>query len=149
MTLSIENRKAPYQYELFERFVSGIVLKGTEIKSIRSGQVNLSDAWCHLKRDGSLLVRNLHIAPYARGTHYNHDPLRPRQLLLRKSELRKIGARLKERGYTLVPTRLFISDRGWAKLEIALAKGKKTHDKRETIRRRELSRHLRNREQMQ
>lgn len=136
----IRNRQASYQYEILDKYVAGMVLTGTEIKSIREGKANLTDGYCYFK-NGELFVKGMTISPYAEGTHYNHDPQRERKLLLKRAELRKLESRL-EKGLTLVPIRLFINDRGYAKLEIALARGKKLYDKREAIKEREVKREL-------
>ncbi|MCS6973886.1 MAG: SsrA-binding protein SmpB [Cyclobacteriaceae bacterium] len=136
----IRNRQASYQYEILDKYVAGMVLTGTEIKSIREGKANLTDGYCYFNK-GELFVKGMTISPYAEGTHYNHDPQRERKLLLKRAELRKLESRL-EKGLTLVPIRLFINDRGYAKLEIALARGKKLYDKREAIREREVQREL-------
>jgi len=140
-SVNIKNKKAFFEYEFLDKFIAGIQLTGTEIKSIRAGKVNLSDGWCYFVK-GELWVKNLNIAVYEKGTHYNHEPLRPRKLLLNKRELDKLESKIKERGYTIVPLRVFISDRGFAKVEIALAKGKKLHDKRDTIRERDVRREI-------
>src|SRR5687767_8935767 len=124
--INIRNRQASYEYELLDKYVAGIVLTGTEIKSIREGKVNLQDGYCYFN-NGELFAKAINITPYAQGTHYNHEATRERKLLLKRTELRKLEAKTEEKGLTLVPTRLFINDRGLAKLEIALAKGKKTH----------------------
>jgi SsrA-binding protein len=116
------------------------VLKGTEIKSIREGKANLTDGYCYF-HNGELFVKGISISAYAEGTHYNHDPLRERKLLMKKAELRKLESKL-EKGLTLVPLRLFINERGYAKLEIALARGKKLFDKRQTIKERDVQREL-------
>ena len=126
------NRKAKHEYYFEYTIEAGIVLAGTEIKSIRMGLVNMSDSFCSIDLKG-MYVENLHISEYKMGTHYNHVPKRPRRLLLNKRELRKFRDKVKESGYTIIPYRLYISDRGYAKLEIALAKGKKLYDKRESI----------------
>jgi len=139
--IDIKNKKAFYEFEFLERFSAGMALTGTEIKSIRLGNVNMSDAWCYFSK-GDLFVKNLNISAYEKGTHYNHEPLRARKLLLRKRELAKLQAKIKEKGLTVIPTRVFISERGFAKMEIALAKGKKLHDKRQTIKERESKREM-------
>ena len=139
--IDIKNRRAHFEFEFLEKFTAGLVLTGTEIKSIRLGQANMSDAWCYFSK-GELYVKNLSISAYEKGTHYNHEPLRPRKLLLRKREMNKLLAKIKEKGLTIVPVRLFTAESGYAKLEIALAKGKKTHDKRESIKDREMKRDL-------
>ena len=116
-------------------------LQGTEIKSIREGKVNMQDAFCYFKRE-ELFVKQMHISPYAQGTHYNHVSDRERKLLLNKKELEKLNAKSQEKGLSIIPTRLFINDQGIAKLEIALAKGKKLHDKRDSIKERDTKREL-------
>jgi SsrA-binding protein len=139
--INIRNRQAGFEYELLDKYVAGMVLTGTEIKSIREGKVNLQDGYCYFN-NGELYVKAVNITPYAQGTIYNHEATRERKLLLKRSELKKIETRTEEKGLTLVPTRLFINDRGLAKLEIALAKGKKMFDKRATIKDREAKRDL-------
>jgi SsrA-binding protein len=139
--VNIKNRQASFQYELLDKYIAGIVLTGTEIKSIREGKVNLQDGYAYFK-NGELFLKGVNISPYAQGTHYNHEPTRERKLLLKRSELKKLEARSEEKGLTLVPTRLFINDRGLAKMEIALGRGKKLHDKRESIRERDVRREL-------
>ena len=140
-SINIKNKKAYFEYEFLDKFIAGIILTGTEIKSIRAGKANLSDAWCFFSKE-ELWVKNLNISAYERGTHYNHEPLRERKLLLNKKEISKLHGKIKERGFTIIPLRLFISERGFAKLEIALAKGKKVHDKRDTIKDREARREI-------
>lgn len=139
-TINIRNRQAGFEYELMDKYVAGMVLMGTEIKSIREGKVNLQDGYCYLN-DGELFVKGINITPYAQGTHYNHEGLRERKLLLKRSEIKKVEGKV-DRGLTLIPTRLFINDRGLAKLEFALAKGKKMHDKRDSIKERDAKRDL-------
>lgn len=139
--IDISNRRASYEYSFVQEYDAGIMLTGSEIKSIRAGNANLSDSWC-LIENGEMWVKNLYIAEYTHGTDNNHEPRRSRKLLLRKPELRKLERKSKEKGFTLVPIRLFISDRGFAKLRVALATGKKTFDKRETIKAREGKREL-------
>lgn len=138
-TIDMHNRRASFEYFFLETYTAGIVLVGTEVKSIRQNKLNLTDSYC-LFNDGELYVRNLHISPYEKSTHFNHDALRDRKLLLRKKEIKKLVNKLKDQGLTIVPKRLFIDERGFIKLEIALAKGKKLYDKRETIKDRDLSR---------
>jgi SsrA-binding protein len=121
--------------------VAGIALKGTEIKSIREGKVNLQDGYCYFA-NGEAFVRGINITPYAQGTYYNHEAARERKLLMKKSELTKLEARVEEKGLSLIPIRLFINERGLAKLEIALARGKKLHDKRDSIKEKDLKREL-------
>ena len=139
--INIKNRQASYQYEFVDKYVAGMVLRGTEIKSIREGQVNLQDGHCYFN-NGELLVKGINITPYAQGTHYNHDAARERKLLLKKAELKKLERKSEEKGLTIVPIRLFINERGFAKLEIALARGKKSHDKRDSIKERDIKREL-------
>lgn len=139
--INIKNRKARYEYHFLDKYIAGIQLTGTEIKSIREGKVNLQEGYCYLK-DGELFIKNMHISPYKQGTHYNHEPARERKLLLKKKELRKLETKGTEKGLTIVPTRMFINDRGLAKLEIALAKGKKLYDKREDIKKKDVKREL-------
>ncbi|MCB0487436.1 MAG: SsrA-binding protein SmpB [Cyclobacteriaceae bacterium] len=139
--VNIKNRQATFQYELLDKFVAGMVLKGTEIKSIREGKVNLQDGHCYFN-NGELFVKGINITPYDQGTHYNHEAARERKLLLKRTELRRLETKSEEKGLTMVPLRLFINDRGYAKLEIALARGKKVHDKRQTIKERDVKREL-------
>ena len=139
--IEIVNRKAAYEYYFVQEFDAGIMLTGSEIKSIRSGNANLSDAYC-IFENSELWVRNLYIAEYAYGTDSNHLPRRSRKLLLRRPELRKLERGIREKGSTIIPYKIFISDRGHAKLTIELARGKKTFDKRETIKDREGKRDL-------
>jgi SsrA-binding protein len=138
----LKNRSAYFEYAIEDKFIAGMVLTGTEIKSIRASKVSFNDAFCYFSK-GELYVKSLHIAAYSHGTYANHDPLRERKLLLTKRELRKMENKLKERGYTIVPLRIFLSEKGLAKIEIGLGKGKKLHDKRESIKERETERELR------
>lgn len=139
--VEISNRKATFDYELMDKYEAGIILKGTEIKSVRHALVNLKDAFCFFKGT-ELFIKNMHISPYEYGNILNHEPLSIRKLLLSKRELNKLLAKIKERGYTIVPTRMFISERGFAKVEIALAKGKKSFDKRNSIKQKDMKRDL-------
>lgn len=134
-----KNKKASYLYQLDEHFIAGLRLKGTEIKSIRSGKVNFTDAYCHFVKQ-ELFVHGLHIAEYSHGNMQNHDPNREKKCLLQKRELRKIWKKIKEKGFTMIPVALFIDNRGLAKLEIAVARGKKMYDKREDIKKKDLKR---------
>lgn len=140
--MEISNRKAYYEYSILQKYTAGIVLTGTEIKSLRQGKASFNDSYCIFFK-GELYVRSLHIAEYGFGGVYNHDPLRERKLLLRKTELRKLESKIKEKGYTIIPLRIFISEGGLAKVEIGLGKGKKVHDKRDSIKARESERELR------
>jgi len=139
--INIRNRQATFQYELLDKFIAGIALRGTEIKSIREGKVNLQDGYCYFS-NGEIFTKGINITPYAQGTHYNHEATRERKLLMKKSELKKLQSKVEEKGLALIPIRIFINDRGLAKLEIALARGKKTHDKREGIKERDIKREL-------
>ncbi|HEX6892150.1 MAG TPA: SsrA-binding protein SmpB [Chryseolinea sp.] len=139
--INIRNRQAGFEYELLDKYTAGMVLTGTEIKSIREGKVNLQDGYCYIS-NGEFFVKGVNITPYAEGTHYNHEATRERKLLLKKSEIKKLESKVDEKGYTLVPTRLFINERGLAKLEIAVARGKKLHDKRDSIKERDAKREL-------
>jgi SsrA-binding protein len=139
--VNIRNKQASYEFELIDKFIAGLVLKGTEIKSIREGKVNLQDGYCYFNNN-ELFVKGVTISPYAQGTHYNHEAQRERKLLLKKSELSKLEAKIAEKGLTLIPTRLFINERGLAKMEIALGKGKKLFDKRQSIKDRDVKREL-------
>lgn len=137
--VNIQNKRASFEYFFLETFSGGIVLTGTEIKSIRQSKVNLQDAYC-IYHNGELYIRNMHISPYTEGTHYNHEPLRDRKLLLTRRELRRWEEKLKDQGLTIVPVRLYTNDKGLAKMEIALAKGKKLYDKRDSIKEKDLKR---------
>lgn len=140
-TIKIKNKKAAFEYYLIDKYVAGLQLQGTEIKSIRSGKVSLKESYCTFKND-ELFVVNMHIAEYELGTIYNHEPKRDRKLLLTARELKKLRNNTKESGNTIVPTLLFINDKGLAKLEIALAKGKKLYDKRDTLKKKDLQREI-------
>ena len=139
--ISIKNRKASFEYELIERFVAGMKLVGTEIKSIRNGKVNLTDSYCQFY-GGELFVKNLHIAEYEMGNFFNHEAKRDRKLLLNRKELQKLEKKTKESGLTIIPVKLFLNERGLAKLEIALARGKKTYDKRESLKQKDAKREI-------
>ncbi len=137
--IDIRNKKASHDYEFIEKYTAGIVLTGTEIKSVRLGKASIVDTFCFF-RNGELWVRNMHIAEYANRGYANHDPAWDRKLLLNAAELRKLERKTRERGLTIVATRMFLSDTGYAKLNIALARGKKEYDKREDIKRRDTQR---------
>lgn len=139
--MDVRNRSAYFEYYVDEKFDAGIALLGTEVKSLRAGKASFNDAYC-LFQHGELWIRSLHIAEYSHGTVNNHDPIRERKLLLTKRELKKMESRIKEKGYTVIPLRLFFNDKNLAKLEIGLAKGKKLHDKRETIKQRDTEREI-------
>jgi len=133
------NRRARFDYELGDKTEAGIALVGTEVKSLRDGKLNLGDSYCQIDRHGEVYLRDAHISPYGQGTHGNHEPLRPRKLLLNRREIRRMAQRVREKGLTLIPTRMYFKN-GRAKVEIALAKGKRQHDKREQIRERDVLR---------
>ena len=137
----IKNKKASHDYEFIDKFVAGIVLSGTEIKSIRLGKATLADSYCFFN-NGELFIKGMHIAEYWWGNLNNHDPLRERKLLLTSRELRKIERKIKESGLTIFVIKVFISGRGLAKAEIAISKGKKEYDKRETLKRKDASREM-------
>ena len=139
--INIKNRRARFEYEILETYIAGIRLAGTEIKSIRQGKASIAESFCEFN-SGELFVINMTIQEYSHATYFNHQPKSARKLLLNKRELRKLEKQVKTTGNTIVPLRLFINDRGLAKLEIALAKGKKLYDKRETIKERETKRNL-------
>ena len=139
--IEIKNKRATYEYFLVDDYTAGIVLTGTEIKSIRDGKANLSDAYCAFVGN-ELFVKQMHISEYRFGSYYNHQAKRDRKLLLNRRELRKLQNRIKERGYTIVPVMLFVNPQGRAKLLISLAKGKKFFDKRESIKEKDSKRSL-------
>ena len=141
VTKEIINRKAKFEYQFIQTFEAGLVLTGTEVKALRLGLANLNDAYC-LFDNGNLVVKSLFISEYDHGTIYNHDARRDRRLLLRKPELKKLERRVTEKGLTIVPYRLYFTERGFAKLEIALAQGKKAFDKRDAIKERDNKRDL-------
>jgi SsrA-binding protein len=137
----MNNRQAYFNYHIEDKFVAGIVLLGTEVKSIRDGKLSFNDAFC-LFDDGELWVRGLYIAEYSHGTANNHIVVHDRKLLLNKRELKKLQLKLKDKGYTIIPLKVFFSDKGFVKVEIGLARGKKLHDKRETIKNRDLDKEM-------
>ncbi|MBC8464573.1 MAG: SsrA-binding protein SmpB [Bacteroidetes bacterium] len=140
--INIKNKRATFEYQILDKYVAGIQLTGTEIKSIRNSKAMITDAFCAFKPDGALYVRNMHIAEYEFGTYANHEPKRERKLLLNQQELDKLQKKLKDQGLTIIPLRLFITDKGWAKLEIALGKGKKLHDKRDSLKEKSTQREI-------
>ena len=139
--VNIRNKRASYEYEFIDKYVAGIMLKGTEIKSIREGKVNLQDGYCVFLKD-ELFAKNIHISPYKQGTHFNHEPTRERKLLLNKRELLKLKQKSEEKGLSIIPIKLFTNARGLAKLEITLARGKKLYDKRQSIKEKDLKHEL-------
>ncbi len=139
--IEIKNRKAAFEYKFLSGFEAGIMLTGTEIKSIRNGEANLNDAFCFFRK-GELFIKNMFIAEYELGTIHNHETRRLRKLLLKKVELRKLEKRVSEKGYSIIPYRIYISDRGLAKIDIQLAQGKKSYDKRDSIKERDNKREM-------
>lgn len=139
--INIKNRKASFEFEFLDKYIAGIILKGTEIKSIREGKASLTEAFCFFKK-GELFIKQMHIAPYVLASHYNHEAVRDRKLLLSKKELDKLESKFEEKGLSIIPVRLFINDRGLAKMEIALGRGKKIHDKRQNIKEKDAKRDL-------
>ena len=139
--VNIQNKRARFEYNFLEKYIAGLQLSGTEIKSIRNNKANLSDSFCSFK-DNELFIIGMHIDEYKFGNYANHQPKRDRKLLLNRQELDKIKKKLKDIGLTIVPLRLFINDKGWAKIEIAVAKGKKLHDKRNTIKNRDIQKDI-------
>lgn len=137
--MEIRNRKAYHDYFFEATYIAGIVLSGTEIKSLRAAKVSFNDSYCIFNNE-ELFVKNLHIAEYSLGTYTNHQPLQDRKLLLRKNELRKLESKIKEKGYSIIPLKIFLTERGFFKMEIGLGKGKKNYDKRQTIKERETTR---------
>jgi SsrA-binding protein len=139
--VQIKNKKASFEYFFLEKYIAGIMLTGTEIKSIRESNASIAEAYCLFVNE-ELFIRNMHIAEYSFGTCNNHEPRRDRKLLLKSKELKKLNNKLKEQGTTLIPTLLFVNEKGLAKLEIALAKGKKLYDKRETLKGKDIQREI-------
>lgn len=139
--MEIKNRQAYYEYFIDDKYEAGISLLGTEVKSLRAGKASFADAYC-LFQDGELWLKSMHIAEYTHGNANNHDPLRDRKLLLTKRELKKWEAKIKEKGYTIIPLRLFMNDKNFMKVEIGLAKGKKLHDKRDSIKQKDTDREM-------
>ncbi len=139
--VNIRNKKANFEFEFMDTYVAGLVLKGTEIKSIREAKVSLTEAFCVFFED-ELFIRQMHIAPYSMASSYNHVAIRDRKLLLQKKELVKLQTKSQEKGLAIIPVRIFINDRGQAKLEIALARGKKNHDKRQDLKEKDAKREL-------
>ena len=139
--MEIKNRAAFHEYFFDNKYVAGIVLTGTEVKSLREGKASFNDSYCIIHK-GELWLKSLHIAEYSHGTVNNHDPVRDRKLLLQKREITKIEGKLKEKGYTLIPLLIFFNEKNLVKVEIGLGKGKKLHDKRETIKKRDVEREM-------
>ncbi len=138
---TISNRRARYEFEFIDTFDAGIMLQGTEVKALRAGEANIADAYCYFRKD-ELWIRALYIKEYRHGTDANHDPKRERKLLLKRRELKKLDKKVKEKGLTIVPVKLFMNERGLVKLQIALARGKNTYDKRDTLKKKDEKRAL-------
>jgi len=136
---NIKNKKAYFKYEVLDTYTAGVVLQGTEIKSIRDGKISFTDSYCYFI-ENELFLKNFHISEYKEGTYNNHKPTRDRKLLLTKRELKKLNDKVKEGGLTIVPLRIFINEKGFCKFDIGLCKGKKTHDKRVSIKDKDLRR---------
>jgi len=137
----INNKKARFEYEILETFTAGLVLQGSEIKSIRKGKASIKEAYCFVEK-GEVYTKNMHISPYEEAAQANHEPLRERKLLLNIQEIKKIERKLRDVGITIVPLKVFVNKKGWAKMEIALARGKKLYDKREDIKRKDEERQM-------
>jgi len=137
----LKNRQAYHEFFIDAKYEAGMVLLGTEVKSLREGRASFNDSYC-LVHKGEIWLKSLHIAEYSHGNANNHDPLRDRKLLLEKREIKKIEGKLKEKGHTIIPLRIFFSDKGLAKIEIGLAKGKKLHDKRDSIKKKDVEREM-------
>jgi SsrA-binding protein len=140
--INIQNKKARFEYEILDKFIAGIKLTGTEIKSIRQSKARITESFCEFTEEGELFVINMYIEEYINGNFYNHKPKSERKLLLTKRELKKLQKEVQNVGLTIIPLRLFLTEKGWAKLEIALCRGKKLHDKRESIKDRDSKRNL-------
>ncbi|MDI9356525.1 MAG: SsrA-binding protein SmpB [Chitinophagaceae bacterium] len=139
--VSISNKKARFEYEFLDTLICGIVLQGSEIKSIREGKISIQESYCYFSNT-ELFIKGMNITPYSKATYFNHEPTRERKLLLKKREIVKWEKKTEEKGLTIVPVKIFINQKGYAKLEIALAKGKKLYDKREVIKERDLKKEL-------
>lgn len=141
LIVNIRNKRASFEYQFLEEFTAGVVLTGSEIKSVRLGGVSLAESYCHINR-GELYVKGLRIAPYEQAGRFNHDPLRERKLLLHKRELTKLENKLKDKGLTVIVKRIFVNNRGLCKIDVALAKGKKLYDKRQDIKSKDVKREM-------
>ena len=139
--MSISNKAAYHSYFIEQKYIAGMVLTGTEVKSLRAGKASFNDAFCFFHQ-GELYVKSLHISEYKLGTIYNHLPTQERKLLLTRKELKKLESKTKEKGYTIVPLQIFFNENGWAKIEIGLGKGKQLHDKRESIKERDTKKEI-------
>jgi SsrA-binding protein len=139
--MEIKNRSASFEFFIEDKFDAGMMLTGTEVKALRDGRANFNDSYCLLDH-GALYIKGLHISPYEFGSYANHNPTRERKLLLHKKELLKIAQKIKEKGLTIIPLKIYFNENGFAKIQIGLGKGKKTHDKRESIKQRESDREI-------
>jgi SsrA-binding protein len=139
--MELKNRQAFYEYFIDDTFTAGMALLGTEVKSLRAGKCSFNDSYCLLHK-GEVFIKSLHIAEYSHGTVNNHDPIRERKLLLNRREIKKIEGKIKEKGYTIIPLKIFFNEKNMVKIEIGLARGKKLHDKRDTIRQRDTEREM-------
>lgn len=139
--MELRNKSATFEYFIEDKFDAGMVLTGTEVKSLRDGRVSFNDSYCLIDR-GELYVKGLHIAHYSFGSYSNHPPVRDRKLLLKKKEISRIIQKLKDKGFTIIPLKIYFNERGFAKMQIGLAKGKKLHDKRESVKQRESEREI-------
>lgn len=139
--MELNNRKATFEYFFEATYIAGIVLSGTEIKSLRAGKASFNDSYCTFNK-GELFVKSLHISEYSFGTYTNHEPMQERKLLLNKRELQKLEGKIKEKGYSIIPLKIFLTEKGFFKMEIGLGKGKKLYDKRESIKERENDRDI-------
>ncbi|MFM2232480.1 MAG: SsrA-binding protein SmpB [Bacteroidota bacterium] len=139
--MELRNKSATFEYFIEDKFDAGMVLTGTEVKSLREGRVSFNDSYCLIDR-GEMYVKGLHIAHYSFGSYSNHPPVRDRKLLLKKKEISRIIQKLKDKGFTIIPLKIYFNERGYAKMQIGLAKGKKLHDKRESVKQRESEREI-------
>jgi SsrA-binding protein len=139
--MELRNKSATFEYFIEDKFDVGMVLTGTEVKSLREGRVSFNDSYCLIDR-GEMYVKGLHIAHYSFGSYSNHPPVRDRKLLLKKKEISRITQKLKDKGFTIIPLKIYFNERGFAKMQIGLAKGKKLHDKRESVKQRESEREI-------
>ncbi|MGQ9471648.1 MAG: SsrA-binding protein SmpB [Candidatus Aminicenantales bacterium] len=142
MRIIAENKKAVFNYEIIERLETGVCLLGSEVKSIREGRVSLKESWADIK-NGEVFLLNCHISPYEAANRFNHEPMRPRKLLLHRQEIKRLTGKIKEKGLTLVPTKIYLNEKGKIKVELALARGKRAYEKKEAIKARHLEREVR------
>lgn len=138
--IEIKNRKARYEYHIIQTYEAGIMLTGTEVKSVRDGKANINEAYCLFDKNNELWIKSMHISEYELGSYYNHEPKRDRKLLLKRSELKKLNRKVMEKGYAIVPLKVYFSERGLVKIELAVAQGKKSYDKRHSIKEKDMKR---------